>query len=179
MILLTVLLHGYKLRPHEMALVRGLKKHGLKNTQRSKTNLSVRAQVLPAGQPAQSGFEYWYQPPPQKAFLILASQIEKIGFFHSFPGIMKWKVLWHITINAESHNDYFIGWKTQMNTHIVVTVCYSLTLHHPSPLLLVQHLSFLLRTQFSPALSRGGLCNMEMARQCSAPPISVIFQPCI
>ena len=117
MILLTVLLHGYKLRPHEMALVRGLKKHGLKNTQHSKTNLSFWAQVLPAGQPAQSGFEYWYQPPPQKAFLILASQIEKIGFFHSFPGIMKWKVLWHITINSESHNDYFIGWKTQMNTH--------------------------------------------------------------
>jgi len=91
--------------------------------------------------------------------------------------VLKWKVLWHITINAESHNDYFMGLKTQMNTSIVVTLCYSLTTHHPSPLLLVQHLSFLLRTQFSPALSRGGLCNLEMARQCSAPPISMIFQP--
>lgn len=101
--------------------------------------------------------------PSTKGILILASQIEKIGFFHSFPSIMKWKVLWHITINAESHNDYFMGWKTQMNTSIVVTLCYSLTTHHTSPLLLVQHLSFLLRTQFSPALSRGGLCNLEMA----------------
>ena len=71
--------------------------------------------------------------PSTKGILILASQIEKIGFFHSFPSIMKWKVLWHITINAESHNDYFMGWKTQMNTSIVVTLCFPWppTIHHP------------------------------------------------
>ena len=33
-------------------------KNGLENTRHSKTNLSVQGQVLSAGQPAQSGFEY-------------------------------------------------------------------------------------------------------------------------
>ena len=127
----TVLLHGYNLRPHVLGEKWAREHTTLKNKLISSGTGPISGTACP------KWLRILIPAPSTKGILILVSQIEKIGFFHSFPSIMKWKVLRHTTINAESHNDYFMGWKTQMNTYIVVTLCYCLTTHQPSPLLLV------------------------------------------